>query len=83
MENKEKMFDINRLWTTKVFGIPIIYMLLIYAVLGFTQLYLFCPEDDFMCLQGVGSVIKDNIQVLIGLIIIAIAVYNYFKYIKK
>ena len=59
MENKEKMFDINRLWTTKVFGIPIIYMLLIYAVLGFTQLYLFCPEDDFMCMSDAGSVIKD------------------------
>ena len=59
MENKEKIFDIKLLLTRKVFGIPIIYMLLIYAVLGFTQLYLFCPEDDFMCMSDAGSVIKD------------------------
>ena len=59
MENKEKMFDVKRLWTTKIFGIPIIYLLLIQAVIGFTQLYLFCPEDDFMCLSGVGIGIKD------------------------
>ena len=59
MENKEKIFDIKLLWTRKVFGIPVIYMLLIYAALSFIQLYLFCPEDDFMCLQGAGSVIKD------------------------
>jgi hypothetical protein len=59
MENKEKMFDIRRLWTRKVFGIPVIFMLLIYAVLGFIQLYLFCPAEDFMCMNGAGSVVKD------------------------
>ena len=57
MENK-KIFDIKRLWTRKVFGIPIIFMLLIYAVFGLTQLYLFCPAEDFMCMSGAGSVIK-------------------------
>jgi hypothetical protein len=33
-------------------------MLLIYAVIGFTQLYLFCPAEDFMCMSDTGSVIK-------------------------
>ena len=59
MENKEKIFDIRRLWTRKVFGIPVIFMLLIYALLGFIQLNLFCPAEDFMCMNGAGSVVKD------------------------
>ena len=63
MENKEKKFDINlilkNLWTTKVFGIPLIIMMLIYAVFTLMPLVLYCPDDNFMCMGGdVGSVIK-------------------------
>ena len=50
MENKEKMFDINRLWTTKVFGIPLIMLMLIYAVFTLMPLVLYCPDDNFMCM---------------------------------
>ena len=59
MENKEKKFDIKRLWTTKVFGIPLIIMMLIYAVFTLMPLVLYCPADDFMCMGDAGSVIKD------------------------
>ena len=59
MENKEKKFDIKRLWTTKVFGIPYIIMMLISAVFALMPLVLYCPEDDFMCMSDAGSVIKD------------------------
>jgi len=62
MENKEKKFDINlilkNLWTTKVFGIPLIIMMLIYAVFTLMPLVLYCPDDNFMCMGDVGSVIK-------------------------
>jgi|TARA_B110000444_G_C18736960_1_gene546102 hypothetical protein len=58
MENNEKKFDIKRLWTRKIFGIPIIIMMLIYAVISLIPLVLFCPSDDFMCLKGVGSLLK-------------------------
>jgi len=62
MENKEKKFDINlilkNLWTTKVFGIPLIIMMLIYAVFTLMPLVLYCPADNFMCMGDVGSVIK-------------------------
>ena len=50
MENKEKKFDIKRLWTTKVFGIPLIIMMLIYAVFTLMPLVLYCPDDNFMCM---------------------------------
>jgi len=54
MENKEKKFDINlilkNLWTTKVFGIPLIIMMLIYAVFTLMPLVLYCPDDNFMCM---------------------------------
>jgi hypothetical protein len=59
MENKEKKFDIKRLWTTKVFGIPVIFMILIWGVFTAMPLVLYCPADDFMCMSDAGSVIKD------------------------
>ena len=55
----ERKFDIKRLWTTKIFGIPLIIMMLIQAVIAAMPLYLYCPEDDFMCMSDAGSVIKD------------------------
>ena len=59
MENKEKKFDIKRLWAKKFFGIPLIIMMLIYAVFTLMPLVLYCPADDFMCMSDAGSVIKD------------------------
>ena len=53
MKNNEDKFDIKRLWTTKIFGIPLIIMMLIQAVIAAMPLYLYCPEDDFMCLKDV------------------------------
>ena len=49
MEQKEKMFDVKRLWTIKIFGIPYIIMMLIWAVMTAMPLVLYCPADDFMC----------------------------------
>ena len=59
MEKKEKKFDIKRLWTTKVFGIPLIIMMLINAVFALMPLVLYCPADDFMCMSDARNVIKD------------------------
>ena len=57
----ERKFDIKRLWTTKIFGIPLIIMMLIQAVIAAMPLYLYCPEDDFMCFKGVGNVVGSHL----------------------
>ena len=59
MENKEKIFDIKLLWTRKVFGIPVIFMILIWGVFTAMPLVLYCPADDFMCMKGSVGVYKD------------------------
>ena len=55
----ERKFDIKRLWTIKIFGIPYIIMMLIWAVMTAMPLFLYCPVDDFMCFKMIGSLLNE------------------------